>query len=279
MSLWIASLNSGSNGNCYYVGNGHEAVLIDCGISCKETEQRMRRLGLNMETVKGIFVSHEHTDHISGIPVLARKYGLPVFVTTTTLRSKKLFVDGYRTIPFQCGESITIGGLSITPFLKFHDACDPHSFIVSGNNVTVGVFTDIGQACEKLVHYFRQCHAAFFEANYDTDMLMNGRYPYYLKQRISGGKGHLSNKQALDVFTAHKPPFMTHLLLAHLSKDNNNPELAQQLFQRHAGNTEVVIASRYEAVGPYYITGTAQQPAHFAERPSAKFQQVQLALF
>src|SRR5688572_24911000 len=122
MSLFITSLNSGSNGNCYYVGNDEEAVLVDAGISCKETEVRMRRLGLSMDKVKAIFVSHEHTDHISGIPVLARKYKLPVYITPGTLKNCFFNSRHYPIHLFKAYEPVTIGSLTISGFPKLHDA-------------------------------------------------------------------------------------------------------------------------------------------------------------
>lgn len=231
MALHIASLNSGSNGNCYYIGNSREAVLVDAGISCRETERRMSRLGLSMQKVKAIFVSHEHTDHISGIPALVKKYQLPVYITHTTLLNGGFALEPHLTMPFSAHLPVQVGDLQVHAFTKQHDASEPHSFTIRYNNITVGVFTDIGVACGNLVHHFRQCHAAFLEANYDTDMLEKGRYPFFLKKRISGGKGHLSNAQALELFTLHKPAFMSHLLLAHLSKDNNDPQLVQRLFK------------------------------------------------
>jgi phosphoribosyl 1,2-cyclic phosphodiesterase len=251
MALYIASLNSGSNGNCYYVGNGSEAVLVDVGISCREVERRMARLGLAMSTVKAIFISHEHTDHISGLSVLCRKYKLPVYITPGTMLHGRLMLDN--CIHFTGHQPIAIGNLTVTPFSKMHDAAEPHSFIVQGNGITIGVFTDLGICCDNLVHYFKQCHAAFLEANYDEQMLANGRYPYFLKRRISGGKGHLSNTQALQLFINHRPAFMSHLLLAHLSKDNNNPDLALQLFAEHARDTHVVVASRFAETEVYTI--------------------------
>ena len=147
MSLYIASLNSGSNGNCYYIGNDHEAILIDAGISCMETERRLKRLGLLMKKVKAVFVSHEHTDHISGIPVLSKKYRLPVYITAGTLQYSGLKIDKHLIHSFRAYEPVNIGALSVMPFPKFHDANDPHSFIITGNTVKVGVFTDIGMAC------------------------------------------------------------------------------------------------------------------------------------
>lgn len=258
MSLFIASLNSGSNGNCYYIGNEEEAVLVDAGISCRETERRMKRLGLQIKKVKAIFISHEHTDHISGLSVLASRYQLPVYITRATLRNGRMQLPPHLAVTFTAGETIQVGGLSVSAFVKHHDACDPHSFSITGNNVTIGVFTDIGQPCAQFTDHFSRCHAAFLEANYDTDMLMNGRYPHFLKYRISGGKGHLSNAQALQVFIDHRPAFMSHILLAHLSKDNNDPELALQLFREHAGNVQVNVASRFHESDVYHITSPAE---------------------
>ncbi|WP_224999040.1 MBL fold metallo-hydrolase [Cesiribacter sp. SM1] len=246
MQLFITSLNSGSNGNCYYVGNEQEAVLIDAGISCRETEKRLKRLGLSMDKVKAIFVSHEHSDHIRGIPVLAKKYQLPVYITPGTLQHARLSPHNPLAIPFEAFETVQVGELCVTAFPKFHDAADPHSFVVSCGGTNVGIFTDIGAPCENLIHHFRQCHAAFLEANYDDAMLDQGHYPYFLKNRIRGGHGHLSNKQALALFTAYKPHYMSHLLLSHLSKDNNCPQLVKEIFTEHAGDTEIVVASRFE---------------------------------
>ncbi|AUD05718.1 MBL fold metallo-hydrolase [Spirosoma pollinicola] len=253
MELFITSLNSGSNGNCYYVGNEQEAVLIDAGISCRETERRMARLGLSMHTVKAIFVSHEHGDHIRGIPQLAKKYQLPVYITPGTLNNSGLPQLGFPLRPLRGYEPVWVGELCVTAFPKRHDAADPHSFIVAGRNTVVGVFTDIGAPCEHLIHHFKQCHAAFLEANYDEEMLEKGRYPYFLKNRIRGGNGHLSNQQALDLFKTHKPAFMSHILLSHLSKDNNCPDLTKELFSLHRANTEVIVASRFEETPVYSV--------------------------
>ncbi len=254
MSLFITSLNSGSNGNCYYAGNAAEAILIDAGISCSEIEKRLQRLCLSMQNIKAIFISHEHSDHIKGIAVLSKKYRLPVYVTTSTLRYSglKLETDLVRT--FDAHQPVIIGNLSIIPFPKKHDACDPHSFIVSCDGTKVGVFTDIGRPCKNLLSYFRQCHAAFLEANYDDTMLQQGRYPWHLKKRISGGMGHLSNQQALEIFLQHRAVGMTHLFLSHLSKNNNCPGLVYQLFSTHANGVKMIVASRDEETPVYHIS-------------------------
>ncbi len=259
MALQIASLNSGSNGNCYYIGNDEDAVLVDAGISCREIERRMEERNLSIHRVKAIFVSHEHTDHIKGLKKLANKYALPVYITDKTAL-KGPFLIKHLSKPFCDDEKIQVGSLLVTAFSKKHDADDPHSFIISYNGITVGVITDIGTACPQVVRYFKQCHAVFLESNYDDDMLQNSRYPYYLKRRISSDVGHMSNRQALELFLTHRPPFMTHVLLSHLSKENNTPELAAATFAAHAGHTLVTVASRYEASEVYTITAGNAPP-------------------
>ncbi|MDN5284940.1 MAG: fold metallo-hydrolase [Mucilaginibacter sp.] len=258
MSLFITSLNSGSNGNCYYVGNEREAILVDAGISCRETEKRMARLGLSMQKVKAIFVSHEHSDHIRGIPVLAKKFKLPVYITPGTLLHLGNSLDMQQVHHLQEFETVNIGELQVTSFPKEHDASEPHSFMVSYNDINVGVFTDIGVVCDRLIRYFGQCHAAFLEANYDDEMLDNGGYPYHLKRRIRGGKGHLSNKQALALFMTHKPAHMTHLLLSHLSHNNNDPKLVEDLFTACNTGIHITVASRFAETPVYHIGHTGK---------------------
>lgn len=275
MSLFITSLNSGSNGNCYYVGNHTDAVLVDVGLSCRETEKRMKQIGLSMQKVKAIFVSHEHGDHIRGVSVLANKYQIPVYITSNTAKHGPILIK-HLSKTFVANEAVTIGDLTVTPFAKKHDAIDPHSFIITHQEVTVGVFTDIGKVCTNVTHYFKQCHAAFLEANYDTDLLENGSYPVHLKNRIRGGVGHLSNKQALELFIQYRPPFMTHLLLSHLSKENNSPTIAEELFAPHADNVKIVVATRYAPTEIFTIADSKalnQQAVHIYSKP------MQLGLF
>ncbi len=255
MPLFVTSLNSGSNANCYYVGNETEAVLIDAGLSCRETELRMKKLGLSMQHVKAIFISHEHSDHIRGLPVITKKHPIPVYITQPTLAGAGLNPKYMRVASFQAHKPVMVGNLQITAFPKFHDAADPHSFIIQHDDVTVGVFTDIGTICEQVIRYFQQCHAVFLEANYDTEMLERGGYPAYLKRRIRGGHGHLSNAHALQLFTTCKPNHLSHLFLSHLSKNNNCPKLVHNLFTAHADGTEIIVASRYEETALYKLTG------------------------
>jgi phosphoribosyl 1,2-cyclic phosphodiesterase len=255
MSLQTASLNSGSNGNCYLISNGQDTVFIDVGLSCKEVERRMERLNLPISNVKAIFISHEHVDHISGVSVLSKKYQRPVYITPSTLRNSPIKVEEHLLRPFVAHNPVIVGNLTVTGFLKKHDASDPHSFVIEGNAITIGVFTDIGEPNEEFTHYFKQCHAAFLETNYDDELLMTGRYPERLKRRISGPKGHLSNKQAVELYTNHKADFLSHLFLSHISKENNTHEHALAAFSPYAKDVNVTIASRYEETELFEISG------------------------
>ena len=201
--------------------------------------------------------------------VVSQRYALPVYITAATLGNSYMRTSIEEIRGFAAHEPVVIGDIRITAFPKLHDAADPHSFVIDGHGVRVGVFTDIGEPCAHVREYFAGCHAAFLEANYDDDMLEKGRYPYHLKRRIRSEHGHLSNAQALELFMASRPPFMTNLLLSHLSKDNNSPETALAVFEPHAGKVAVSVASRFEETPLFEI---AVGEARFANA-------VQAALF
>lgn len=275
MSLLVASLNSGSNGNSYYIGNDDEAILVDAGLSCRETEKRLRRLGLSISKVKAIFITHEHSDHIHGIPSITKKHQIPIYITSKTLiKSQLRKVEAYS---FSAYEPISIGNLTIRAFPILHDASDPHNFIISNEVVNVGVFTDIGAISDHVIQNFKQCHAAFLESNYDEELLETGRYPRALINRIKGGLGHLSNVQAARLFMKHKPDFMSHLFLGHLSRNNNSMAIVQKLFEDINENTEVVIASRYKETALYNISAKRDNSVSSAYRGVVT--PVQLKLF
>lgn len=272
--MFVCSLNSGSNANCYYVGNQEEAVLIDGGLSCRETVKRMKRAGLSIKSVKALFVSHEHGDHIHGIPGLSKKFSLPVFITKNTLANCNLDLREELIRPLFPFQPVNIGSLSIKAFPKLHDASDPQSFVIECRGVRVGVFTDIGEPCNHVISHFSQCHAAFLEANYDEEMLLKGSYPYPLKNRIRGQYGHMSNDQAMELFINHRPSYMSHLFLSHLSRDNNSPKLVKNIFDRIAGKTQIVIASRDRETRLFHIRETFRERVRRTATP-----QMQLSLF
>ena len=271
MALTLASLNSGSNGNCYYIGNNSEAVLIDAGISCRETERRLKRLDLSIEKVKAIFITHEHNDHISGLHRLIKRHSIPVYVSLATRQSFAMEWSVKLSHTFTTYQPVTVGDLSITALPKYHDAADPHSFLVTHQATTVGVFTDMGRVCKHLINNFKQCHAAILESNYDEEMLETGGYPIHLKNRIRGGMGHISNRQALQLFMEHRPSFMSHLVLGHLSYNNNKPSIVENMFQAVAGNTKIVVASRYRESEAFRINACA-----IPGKPQAAAEQLQL---
>ena len=244
MSVYFASLNSGSNGNCYYIGNKNQAILIDAGLSCREMEKRMRRLNLEVQKIKAIFISHEHGDHIKGLATFSKKYDVPVYGSKSTFSKCKDLPSRLEFI--EANSMIHINDIQITSFSKKHDAADPCSFLVQIHNKRIGVFTDLGVVCNNLIHHFQQCDAAFLEANYDENLLENGRYPIHLKNRIRGGLGHLSNTQALHLFETYRNEKLKYLLLSHLSADNNHPDLVKEMFQKSAGDTQILIAGRYQ---------------------------------
>jgi len=275
MALGVCSIASGSNGNCYYIGNEHDAILVDAGISCREMEKRMLRLQLSMARVKGIFISHEHSDHIYGLMAVAKKYNLPVYSTASTLVKSRISAHSGISCPLRVNEEVSIGSLTVTAFSKFHDAVDPCSFIVQCNGTRVGVFTDIGKVCSEVIRNFKQCNAVFLETNYDETMLINGNYPRHLKNRISGGQGHLSNVQAFNLFTQHRSSGLTHLFLAHLSKNNNCPQLVQDTFRQEAGNTKIILASRYAETELYHVSATLASLSSL--RPQPRTAQLELA--
>ncbi len=226
---------------------------MDAGISCRMTERRMARLGLSPAKVQAIFITHEHTDHTKGAEVLSRKYRIPVYITEQTLRYSRLNLAPELVRPIHAGHPHKVGDFTVDAFPKSHDAADPHSMTVSYGGLTAGVFTDMGVPCPHVIHHMGQCHAAFLESNYDEGILDRGSYPLYLKRRIRGEKGHLSNLQALELFVRHRNPGLKLLILSHLSAENNHPRLVEEIFAGRANGTKIVVASRYEESEVYSV--------------------------
>lgn len=240
----LCALASGSNGNCYYIGNEKDAVLIDAGVSAKQVLTRLHDSGLDASKIRGIFISHEHTDHVSGVRVLSKRLGVPAWFSQGTfdaLRESEL-PELYEI--FISGTAIKINSFQVHSFLKNHDAAEPCSFRIEHDDWHIGVFTDIGEACDLVKSNLRKCHALFLETNYDEKMLREGSYPYILKQRVASSHGHLSNDQAFELVRNHAGPELVHVFLSHLSGENNRPELAAARFQSLTDRFDVRLTSR-----------------------------------
>ncbi len=251
----ICAIASGSNGNCYYAGNSESAVLIDAGVSCRQVLERMASKGLNPAKVKAVFVSHEHIDHFAGIRVLAKKIGVPIFMTSKTCERIKEAQRPENIRTFVPGEVIAIDDFAVHTFLKNHDAVEPCSFRIEHRGVSVGVFTDIGMPCDNVRHHLKQCRALFLESNYDEEMLWTGTYPYYLKARIASDHGHLSNRQALELLKNHHRPELEIVFLSHLSAENNRPEIAASAFDELKTRFRIEVTDRHAPSEVYSVSG------------------------
>ena len=243
----ICAIASGSNGNCYYIGNSEDAVLVDVGISRKQVMSRMFHNKLNPSKIRAIFITHEHSDHFRGVRVLSQKLGIPVYMTSKTWDNSWTPDRPANVNLFQPGDVIKTGSFEVHTFLKNHDAAEPCSFRIEYNKINVGVFTDIGEACDNVKHHLNLCHALFLESNYDEDMLWSGAYPYYLKTRVASAHGHLSNKQAKELLFEHHNPELQVVFLSHLSAENNRPEIAKSAFVEFTDKFVVKVTNRYDA--------------------------------
>tara|TARA_B110000459_G_scaffold129834_1_gene142072 strand:+ start:608 stop:1375 length:768 start_codon:yes stop_codon:yes gene_type:complete len=230
MPVRFASLGSGSKGNATLIDNGSTCVVIDLGFTIKETVRRLSRLGLMPQDVDAILVTHEHADHIHGVAGFARKFGTPVYLTPGTYRHKQM-----GELPFlnkiNCHSSFEVGSLSITPVTVPHDAKEPCQYLVSSKEITIGILTDLGHITPHVRDKYRECDALLLECNHDVTMLQDGSYPYQLKQRVAGDYGHLNNVQAAELLDTINLERLRHLIISHISGENNLPNLAQDAVQ------------------------------------------------
>jgi phosphoribosyl 1,2-cyclic phosphodiesterase len=229
MSMRFSSLGSGSEGNALLVSVGRTQVMMDCGFGLQDTVLRLARLGVSPEEVSGIVVTHEHGDHISGVARLARKYNLPVWLTHGTLRTQANAFSGIADIrEIDPHLAFVIGDIEVIPYSVPHDAAEPVQFVFSDGMRRLGVLTDTGCSTAHIEQTLSGCHALVLECNHDSEMLMNGDYPYRLKQRVGGRFGHLNNQEAAAILAGLDLSRLQHLIAAHLSRKNNTPELAVQ---------------------------------------------------
>lgn len=227
------SVASGSSGNCICLGSDQCHVMIDAGISGKRIEEGMNTYDYTTSDMDGVLITHEHSDHIQGLGVVARKYGLPIYATKGTadaiLQSSSVGkIDPSLFHVIEAGKTFFIGNLEIYPMSISHDAADPVAYLVSDGRHRVGVVTDLGYYDAVIVSHMEGLDALLLEANHDIHMLQVGAYPYPLKQRILGERGHLSNETSGQLLGQILHDGMQHILLGHLSKENNYDELAYE---------------------------------------------------
>ena len=234
MSLCACVLASGSSGNCTYIGSDSTGLLIDAGLSGRETQKRLAQLGLDLSRIRAVCVSHEHGDHTAGLRVLNRRHGIPLYVNSAT-RDALCRDDGAEQLAwhvFQSGAPFTVGDLEVEPFTVPHDAADPVGFIVRAGDLRIGIATDIGMITERVVDALSGCQVLAIEANHDEDLLEAAERPWQLKRRVKGRLGHLSNEHAADMVARVAGPHLQHVFLVHLSADCNRPNLALQPITR-----------------------------------------------
>jgi phosphoribosyl 1,2-cyclic phosphodiesterase len=252
MGVSVSVLASGSRGNCAVVCSSSTRILVDAGISCRETFKRIKAVGDDPHSLSAILVTHEHADHVYGLRTLAKKLAIPIFMTGATHQAwarsvreetgEKPEIAQLET--FSSGHSFQIGDISITPFTIPHDAADPVGFTFRAEGVKVGFATDLGYLPPNVCHHIRGCDLLVIESNHDLEMLRGGPYPWAVKQRVMSRVGHLSNEALADFFSGDYDGVARYVVLAHLSEQNNHPEIARRAAEKALGERQTLLHNR-----------------------------------
>lgn len=227
----LCSLASGSSGNCVYVGNEDTHILIDVGISMKKVKEGLEAIDVDIRSLDAIFVTHEHSDHVKGVGVMARKHRIPIYTRPktfqSTIKQRAIGVvdpDLFREV--KADEAVMIGTIKVVPFKSSHDAVDPLCYTFYAEDKKISVATDLGNYDDYIMDHLRDSNALFIEANHDVRMLEVGPYPFFLKQRILSDVGHLSNDLSASLICELYNELLDHVILGHLSHENNMPDVA-----------------------------------------------------
>ena len=277
-SVIVAPLGSGSAGNAYYFESDGTSILVDAGLGPRETRRRLEQVGRDIEQLRGIVVTHEHYDHIRGAERIARKYGIPIYLTQGTLDNSAIDRMETPTVVFRNDSTFTIGELEIHARRTLHDAADPACFVIEARDGTrVGLASDLGYADDPVIQHLRHCDGLFFESNHDLDMLRMGTYPWSLKRRIMSRFGHLSNDDSMVAVQRMLGADLKTLCMIHLSQKNNHEsivrDMAGRLMQRNGVQLELAIAKQFEATGLFDIV------RRHAARPLVPARYTQMPLF
>ena len=252
MAVGMTVLASGSKGNSTMVASSRTRILVDAGLSCRETFRRLRSCGIDPTTLDAILISHEHSDHVAGVPVLARKLRIPVFMTPQTraawkrqLAAQRIELKAeFRSETFEPGRSLQIGDIAISSFTIPHDAVDPVGFTFRAEGMKMAIVTDLGYMPASVRQHVRECDLLMIESNHDLEMLRLGPYPWPVKQRVMSRVGHLSNTALAEFFSGEYDGDAMVVVLAHLSEQNNHPELARASAEQALGNRRTLMQNR-----------------------------------
>ena len=254
----VCLLASGSKGNSIYLEAGACRVLIDAGLSATELLRRLAEIGAEGSALDAILISHEHTDHLRGAGILARKLKIPLLVSHQTCRAGSASIGKAGIIEFESGSPFTFNDILIDPFPITHDACDPVGFMIECREGKFGVATDLGIATRLVKEKLKGCRAVVLESNHDDEMLLNGPYPWHLKQRIKSRHGHLSNTESAELLDDIIHPGLEAVFLAHLSEVNNDPlialDTATRLVQsRNICSPRLILGDQYRVSEMFHV--------------------------
>ncbi len=231
MKFELCTIASGSSGNCIYIGTDKHKILVDAGISGKRITAGLEQIGVQPDEIQGVFITHEHSDHIKGAGIISRKYNWPIYATKATWdvmleenKIGKILPHNIKIV--DSGKGMNFSGLEIMPYSIYHDAADPVGYTFSYEKKKMSIATDLGHVDQKIINALKDSHLILLESNHDVGMLQAGGYPYYLKQRILGENGHLSNELAAKALLGVYNENLEHAILGHLSRENNFPDLA-----------------------------------------------------
>lgn len=261
----VAPLGSGSAGNSYYFESDGTAILVDAGLGPRETKKRLELVGREIDRVAAIVLTHEHYDHIHGADKIARKYGIPIYLTRGTLDASTIDTNETKTVVFPNDSTFTIGELQVHARRTIHDASDPACFVVeSRDGARVGIASDLGYVDEPVIRHLSRCDGLFFESNHDLDMLRMGTYPWPLKRRIMSRFGHLSNDDSMNAVQRLLGAELKTLCLIHLSQKNNHEsivrDMATRLLRRTGASVDFAIASQFAPTGIFDIARRQRVP-------------------